>query len=222
MVSQLLMEEEINQGFFLGATEFLTKPYHMQLVLRRIKNIMELAEYTGNTSEIKVSKTDETISNMYRMLENLCEVIENKDYHSGAHIMRSGHYYKLLLKEMLKDKKIKSHFRDVNLDELIMASKMHDIGKIATPDSILNKPGSLTRVEFETMKNHAYNGYNILKRMSKRLEDKQMIQYSEQIALNHHEKWNGKGYPRRLKEDEIPLVARIMAVVDVYDAIDLR
>ncbi len=219
MVSQILMEEEINQGFFLGATEFLTKPYHMQLVLRRIKNILDLAEYTRSPIETPRNKTDETINNMYRMLENLCEVIESKDYHSGVHIMRSGHYYKLLLNEMMKDKKIKSYFSDVNLDELIMASKMHDIGKIATPDNILNKPGSLTRFEFETMKNHAYNGYHILKRMAKRLEDKQMIEYSEQIALNHHEKWNGKGYPRHLREEEIPLVARIMSVVDVYDAL---
>lgn len=219
MVSQILMEEEINQGFFLGATEFLTKPYHKQLVLRRIKNLLDLAKYSKDSEEVETSNADESMSNMYRMLENLCEVIESKDYHSGVHIMRSGHYYKLLLNELMKDKKIKRYFSDVDLDDLIMASKMHDIGKIATPDNILNKPGSLTRFEFETMKNHAYNGYNILKRMSKRLDDKQMIQYSEEIALNHHEKWNGKGYPRNLMQDEIPLVARIMSVVDVYDAL---
>ncbi len=219
IASQILLEEEINKGFFLGANEFVTKPYHKQLLLRRIKDQLDLASGEATRKISTEDVAENTIQNMYRMMENLCEVIESKDYNSGVHIMRSGHYYKLLINELMRDRHVKSHFRDIDIEELVMASKMHDIGKIATPDNILNKPGNLTKFEFETMKNHAYNGYHILKRMSERLENKEMIRYGEQIALAHHEKWNGKGYPRHLKHEEIPLVARIMSVVDVYDAL---
>ncbi len=146
-------------------------------------------------------------------------MIESKDYVSGVHIMRSGHYYKILVRELLKNSNIRKNFMDIDIESLVMAAEMHDIGKIATPDSILNKPGSLTRFEFETMKNHSYNGYHILKRMEERQKNNSVLKYGEDIALSHHEKWNGKGYPRRLKDNEIPLAARIMSVVDVYDAL---
>lgn len=219
LTSDHLEDQYINKGFFLGANEFISRPYQKQLLLRRIKDQLTIADANLQRAIKKQEKSEITLNNMYKMLENLCEIIESKDYSSGTHIMRSGHYYKILVHELMKNKKVKNYFDNIQIDELVMASKMHDIGKIATPDHILNKPSSLTRFEFETMKNHSYNGFHILKRMSERIEDKQLLQYSEQIALSHHEKWNGKGYPSHLKHDEIPLVARIMSVVDVYDAL---
>lgn len=218
MAGDSIYDEEINKGFFLGASEFIPKPYNKQLLLRRIRDQLIVADNLKHTEPKKLNNKD-SLTNMYKMLENLCEVIESKDYNSGVHIMRSGHYYKILLHELMKQRTIREYFGDIDIDDIVMAAKMHDIGKIATPDHILNKPSSLTKFEFETMKNHSYNGYHILKRMSRRLENKDMIRYSEQIALSHHEKWNGKGYPSHLKHEEIPLPARIMAVVDVYDAL---
>jgi len=216
--SQILMDEEINKGYFLGANEFMTKPLHKQVLLRRIKDQIELHE-KEELPKTEIMETRHMVEDMYRMMENLCEVIENKDYTSSLHIMRLGHYYRLLVNEIKKKKHMFSRLRDINIDDLVMAAKMHDIGKITTPNSILSKPGSLTKYEYETMQNHAYNGYHILNRMSERVANKDMIKYSEEIALSHHEKWNGKGYPRQLKETEIPLIARIMSLVDVYDAL---
>lgn len=218
MAGESVDDEEINKGFFLGASEFISKPYNKQLLLRRIKDQLIVSNTFKSHVDKKMMNND-SLSNMYKMLENLCEVIESKDYSSGVHIMRSGHYFKILTHELMRNRKVRDYFGSIDIDDLVMAAKMHDIGKIATPDHILNKPGSLTKFEFETMKNHSYNGYHILRRMSERLDDKEMIQFGEQIALSHHEKWNGKGYPSHLKHEEIPLPARIMAVVDVYDAL---
>ena len=218
LAGESVSDEDINKGFFLGASEFIAKPYNRQLLLRRIKDQLIVSK-TMNKKKTQTYRNNDSLANMYKMLENLCEVIESKDYSSGVHIMRSGHYYKILVHELMQNRNIREYFGDIDIDNLVMAAKMHDIGKIATPDHILNKPGSLTKFEFETMKNHSYNGYHILKRMSERLEDKEMIHFGEQIALSHHEKWNGKGYPSHLKHEEIPLPARIMAIVDVYDAL---
>ena len=108
------------------------------------------------------------------------------------------------------------------INNLLLAAPMHDIGKIATPDSILQKPGRLTEEEFAIMKQHAATGGNIIRETFADLDDPEYQQIAYEVARYHHEKWNGKGYPDGLKGEEIPLHARIMAIADVFDAVSAK
>lgn len=107
-------------------------------------------------------------------------------------------------------------------DHLLNASPIHDIGKISTPDTILQKPGKLTDEEYAIMKKHAVAGGEIIQEIFKDLDDKEFLQTAYDVARYHHERWNGKGYPEGLKETEIPFAARIMAIADVFDAISAK
>ena len=153
------------------------------------------------------------------MVMGFATLVENKDGSTGGHIKRTTAYVKLLAQE-LRDR---GYYKDIltkdYMKNLCQAAPMHDIGKIAVPDVVLQKPGKLTDEEFATIKQHAANGGKIVKETFGNLGDEQYTQMAYQVARYHHEKWNGRGYPEGLKEEEIPLCARIMAVADVFDAV---
>lgn len=153
------------------------------------------------------------------MVMGFATLVEKRDDNTGGHIRRTSLYVELLAKE-LRDR---GHYKDVltkdYIKNLLMAAPMHDIGKISIPDSVLQKPGKLTDEEFEIMKSHAEKGGRIIRETFGNLEDSQYMEMAYQVATFHHEKWNGKGYPRGLKDKEIPLCARIMAIADVFDAV---
>ena len=153
------------------------------------------------------------------MVMGFATLVENKDGSTGGHIKRTTAYVKLLSEELRK----RGYYRDIltkdYMKNLCQAAPMHDIGKIAVPDVVLQKPGKLTDEEFTIIKQHAANGGDIVKETFGHLGDEQYTQMVYQVARYHHEKWNGRGYPEGLKEDEIPLCARIMAVADVFDAV---
>ncbi|MBE6344120.1 MAG: HD domain-containing protein, partial [Spirochaetaceae bacterium] len=137
-------------------------------------------------------------------------------------IKRTTEYVKLILQELLD----RGHFRELltkdYINNLQMAAPMHDIGKIAIPDTILQKPGKLTDEEYSIMKEHSQKGADIILQTFGKRNDKDFLQTAYEVAYYHHEKWNGKGYPKGLKETEIPLTARIMAIADVFDAISQK
>lgn len=153
------------------------------------------------------------------MVTGLATLVEKRDDNTGGHIRRTSKYVELLAKE-LRDK---GYYRNILTKDYIknlkMAAPMHDIGKVSVPDAILQKPGKLTDEEFEIMRQHAKNGGKIIKETFKNIENIEYTEMAYQVATYHHEKWNGKGYPTGLKETEIPLCARIMAVADVFDAV---
>lgn len=146
-------------------------------------------------------------------------LVESKDESTGGHIKRTSRYVEMICKELRKEKQYKKVLTKDYVDCLKKAAPMHDIGKMAVPDAILQKPGKLTDEEFEIMKQHAAEGGSIILDIFKNLGDEEYRQMAYEVARHHHEKWNGKGYPDGLKEEEIPLGARIMAVADVFDAI---
>lgn len=146
-------------------------------------------------------------------------LIENRDNSTGGHIKRTSMYVQLIAEELRDSGKYKDILTKDYLNNLIKAAPMHDIGKIAIPDAILQKPGKLTEEEFAIMKSHAAKGAGIIQETFQKLGDEEYFHIAYQVACYHHEKWNGKGYPEGLKEEEIPLCARIMAVADVFDAI---
>ena len=157
-----------------------------------------------------------------RMIEGFATLVENRDNNTGGHIKRTRAYVNLMLHKMRRDKR----YRDiVNRDYLINVSNaapLHDIGKIATPDHILQKPGKLTDGEYTIMKEHAARGGEIIQNTFNNLDNPEFQQIAYEVARYHHEKYNGKGYPDGLAGEEIPLHARVMAIADVFDAISQK
>ncbi len=146
-------------------------------------------------------------------------LVENRDNNTGGHIKRTSRYVQLIAEELRARGKYKDILTKDYITNLIKAAPMHDIGKISVPDAILQKPGKLTDEEFAMMKLHAENGGNIIRETFRNLGDEEYRKMAFEVARYHHEKWNGKGYPEGLVQEDIPLCARIMAVADVFDAV---
>lgn len=153
------------------------------------------------------------------MVLGFANLVENRDNSTGGHIKRTSKYVEMITLK-LKEKGIYAKQIDNSfIENIVLAAPLHDIGKITTPDSILQKPGKLTPQEYEVMKHHAAEGKRIIRDNFVSSQDEAYMKMACSVAGFHHEKWNGKGYPVGLKENEIPLAARIMAVADVFDAI---
>lgn len=205
----------------LGAKDFIVKPYEMQETLNRIRNTLESkimhnrleeqnheldAKVLERTKELE-AKTKELEEANVEILRALGRAAECKDNETGNHTIRMAKYAQLIALE--------AGYSYEDALDLFYASPMHDVGKIGIPDSILLKPGKLTPEEYETMKQHTTIGFNILSGASK----SKLVQLAQEIAVAHHEKWNGQGYPQGLSGENIPLNARIVAIADVFDAL---
>lgn len=149
----------------------------------------------------------------------MANLIESRDGETGEHVKRTSAYVGILAKAAQKRGKYMEILNDEYIDLLEKAAPLHDIGKIAVPDSILQKPGKLTEEEFEKMKLHTSEGGKIIRDVLGKIEDVEYLQIAEQVATYHHEKWNGQGYPYGISGEDIPVCARIMAVADVFDAL---
>ena len=149
----------------------------------------------------------------------LASVIENRDISTGEHIARTGHYVKTLAEDARADGVYTDILTDHYRTLLCTLAPMHDIGKILVSDQILKKPGRLTSSEFEEMKRHSSEGGEVVEQILSGITDEEYRQFAVDIVVNHHEKWDGTGYPHGLKGEEILLSARIMANADVFDAL---
>jgi len=213
MVTVLADKQSRLQGLEAGANDFLSKPVDSIELLARTKNLLRIKEFDDFLKDhnkiltIRVAeKTQELRESFIDSIYRLTRAAEYRDDDTACHIQRTGHYTRLLAKEI--------GCSDSDVDTFFYASPMHDIGKIGVPDAILLKPGKLTAEEFKIMKTHTTIGGQILGGSHFR-----MLQMAHDIAVSHHEKWNGKGYPNGLAGENIPLVGRILAVVDVFDAL---
>lgn len=210
--------DSIAKGFKLGGVDFITKPFHPEEILARVKNHLELynakklLQVRNVNLSIKANLQQERLikeleDNQREMIYILMEMMELTSDETGQHIKRVAEISKLL-----------AHYSDklTEDDEVIIyhASPMHDIGKIAIPKEILHKPDQLTPAEFEIMKTHAEKGGGFLKNSHRKLFKAAAI-----IAHEHHEKWDGSGYPRGLKGTDIHIYGRIVALADVFDAL---
>lgn len=146
-------------------------------------------------------------------------LIENRDNSTGGHVKRTSLYVKLIAEQLRDSRQFKEILTKDYINNLVKAAPMHDIGKIAVPDAILQKPGKLTEEEFAIMKLHSEKGGEIIQETFQNLGSEDFRKMAYHVARYHHEKWNGKGYPEGLKRKDIPLSARIMAVADVFDAV---
>jgi len=178
-----------------------------------------LSNRTANLLSTLLHKEEQLSHSHNEMVMGFATLVENKDGSTGGHVKRTTTYVKLLAEE-LRDRGIyKEELNNEYLENLYRAAPMHDIGKIAVPDAVLQKPGKLTDEEFEIIKIHTVKGGNIIKETFGHLENEQYTHMAYEVARHHHEKWNGKGYPDGLRHKEIPLCARIMAIADVFDAV---
>ncbi|MCL2548835.1 MAG: HD domain-containing protein, partial [Symbiobacteriaceae bacterium] len=149
----------------------------------------------------------------------LADMVESRDKETGGHVERTALYLKILIEGMQQRGLYLDEIRQLNIESAVSSARLHDVGKIAIPDGILNKPGKLTPEEFETMKSHVEEGAKIIDQIVSRTGEVAFLRNARLFVCYHHERWDGRGYPYGLAGEEIPLHGRIMAVVDVYDAL---
>ena len=205
-----------------GAVDFIGKPFATKTLVGRVMRTLELEDYKTDMEKKVEEKTEEIRAIQQSIIENLASIIECRDSDSGQHVRRTSAYVELIAKELQKEETYAEILTDDYVDRLVRAAALHDIGKISVPDQILNKPGRLNREEFEIIKRHTTIGGNLIRESLRGVETEEDMDIAEQIALYHHEKWDGSGYPKQLQEEEIPLCARIMAIADVFDALISR
>ncbi|WP_320044700.1 two-component system response regulator [uncultured Desulfobacter sp.] len=215
-VTALSSVKEEEKGFALGCVDYIIKPVSPPIVRQRIKTHMALYDQNRILEEKVAQRTQQLKNAFLRIKESSLETIhilskaaEYRDEDTGSHIYRMGNYSAAIAGKMGLSEKI--------VESILYAAPMHDVGKIGIPDSILLKPGALTADEFNIMKQHTLIGAKILENSKT-----EYIRLGEVIALTHHEWWNGRGYPSGLKEREIPLEGRIVAVADVFDALTTK
>lgn len=198
--------EDERFGLELGAVDYITKPISPAIVTARVKTHLALYDQNLALEDRVAQRTRELTETRLEIIRRLGRAAEFKDNETGLHVIRMSHYSRLIANEL-------GHGEEWT-DLIFNAAPMHDIGKIGIPDRILLKPGKLDGDEWEIMKKHAEFGGDIIGE-----HDSPLLKLSKEIALSHHEKWDGSGYPGGLKGEDIPLSGRVIAIADVFDAL---
>ena len=209
-----------------GAVDFISKPFEPEIVKLRVNNQIKLKNYSDDLERMVAEKTEEVIKKteeaketLDNALQGLANVIEHRDLESGEHVKRTQFYVGSLIRYLISsDSVYADELSKMEPDIIVKSMALHDVGKIAIPDRILLKPGRLDPEEYEIMKTHTIRGKEIIGELGD-VETSLYLKHCEDICYGHHERWDGKGYPQGIKEDEIPIAARISSISDVYDAL---
>ncbi len=225
LITAEVNSENMHDAYRLGVMDVILKPVTPYIVLRRINSVVELfraRKRLGNRVEqqnIKLLENAKKIIELNQgMIEALSTAIEFRNGESGEHVRRIHDITKFLLEST----ELGEGMTPDEINNIALASIMHDVGKIAIPDNILGKPGRLTKEEFEVMKTHTTQGALLLEKIPQLRENNAVYRYAYDIARHHHERFDGRGYPDGLKGDEISLWAQIVSLADVYDALSCK
>lgn len=211
----------LKEAYELGVMDVISKPVIPYIIRRRVNSVVELFQtrrklrekVRQQNSEIMI-QAEKIIELNKGLIEALATAIEFRSGESGEHVRRIRDITRIIL----QNTEIGNNMTDEKIEQIALASIMHDLGKIAVSDQILNKPGKLTPEEYEVIKTHTIKGAEMINMLPQR-HNNEVFQYAYDIARYHHERWDGKGYPDGLKKDEIPLWAQIVSIADVYDAL---
>jgi putative two-component system response regulator len=218
-------EDEI-QALEMGAMDYLLKPFNPKSLITRVRLQLELQKYRRHLEVLVAEKTQELQRTNSRLairdritLDLLAAASDMRDHDTGEHIDRTTAYSRIIVDDLLENPTEGYILTEDEGQDIVDATKLHDIGQIAMPDEVLLKPGRLTKDEFEVIKLHPIHGAEMLEKAVRGLEDDSLLRMALAIAHGHHERWDGSGYPRGMKERDIPLGARISAIADVFDAL---
>lgn len=207
----------IRKAYELGVTDFISRPFDDAIVYRRVNNTIMLYAKQRKLIDMVADQIYENERRSQLMISILSHIVEFRNGESGLHVVHVQTITELLLKYLNK-KTNQYHLTNTDISLISVASALHDIGKIAIDENILNKPGKLTDEEFTIMKTHSSVGYDMLEQLPF-YQDEKLVSIAKEICRWHHERYDGRGYPDGLKGDEIPISAQVVSIADVYDAL---
>lgn len=217
MISGEDTETSIRYAYDLGAVDYINSPFDAKIVYQRVTNTIKLYAKQRRLISLITDQINEKEKNNQMMIRILSQIVEFRNGESGSHVLHINKLTEMLLDRLIQ--KTDQYQLDGQMISMIAtASSLHDIGKICVDERILNKPGKLTKEEFEIMKTHAVIGAGMLEHLEN-YQDEPMIKVAHEICRWHHERYDGNGYPDGLKADEIPISAQVVSVADVYDAL---
>lgn len=217
MISSDDSEEAIRRSYDLGASDYVNRPFDARIVYRRVMNTIKLYSKQRRLVQMVSEQIQKREHNTSVLVGVLSQIVEFRNGESGDHVRHISMITEMLLEHLLKMTS-KYNISPEEKENIPLASALHDIGKIAIDERILNKPGKLTEEEFAIMKTHSMQGAEILDKLDN-YKSEPLIHTAYEITRWHHERWNGQGYPDGLKGDEIPISAQIVSMADVYDAL---
>lgn len=206
-------------GIELGAVDFIMKPFSKPVLINRIKHHLNIDDLIQERTSQLLERTEQLGRLQNSIVYTMADLVENRDKNTGGHIDRTAVFMEILVGAMIANGIYADEFEKMDINSVISSARLHDVGKIVISDLILNKPGPLSNEEFDTMKSHSLEGEKIINKAIDRAGGAEFLDNAKIIAACHHERWDGTGYPYGLKETDIPLLGRLMAIVDVYDAL---
>jgi putative two-component system response regulator len=214
------------EGLLLGAVDYIAKPFSLPLLRKRVELHLlmgvqrrQLEEYNSNLQQAVEKKAGTVIELQDVVVDLLAFVVEYRDDATGGHINRTRRYIDVMMKELVRRGIYRDEILGWDQRLVVLSSALHDVGKLAIPDSILLKPGPLNEEELRVMRKHPGYGGEIIGRVENNTSARAFIEHAKLMATTHHEKWDGSGYPLGLAGIGIPLQGRLMALADVYDAL---
>ncbi|MDR0935405.1 MAG: response regulator [Oscillospiraceae bacterium] len=221
------------KGLTLGAVDYISKPFlpellrirvGLHLTVERQKRLLEkqgaeLKMFNDNLQGVIEQKTKNVTQLQNAILQTVADLVESRDGDTGNHVERTQRWLELMINALEELGLYSNETSGWDKELVLQSSQLHDVGKISIPDYILQKPEKLTDLEFEEMKNHTTYGAKIIEKMAENMDNDVFLNYAKIMAETHQEKWDGSGYPRGLAGEKIPLLGRLMAIADVYDAL---